>query len=183
MLDRAIFLFDGPNFYKNLRTSSINRGHLDFMKLAQKLAGPRHIVGVVYFTSPTDQLSDTENYANQQRFFAAIQKTGVDLRLGKLVMRSKLCPLCEQYFKFKTEKSVDVQIALEIALGAADDKWDTAYVATCDSDIIPAIEFARNKGKKVFLMLPDRAPCHSVGNACNTSIKITQNIINASQAF
>lgn len=181
--DRAIFLFDGPNFYKNLRTSGINRGHLDFMKLAQKLAGPREVVDVVFFTSPTDQLSDAENYANQQRFFAAIQKAGVDLRLGKLVMRSKQCPICEKYFKFKIEKSVDVQLALEIALGAADDKWDAAYVATCDSDIIPAIEFARSKGKKVFLMLPDKAPCHSVGTACNTSIKITQQIVNESQAF
>lgn len=105
------------------------------------------------------------------------------MRLGKLVMRSKQCPICEKYFKFKIEKSVDVQLALEIALGAADDKWDATYVATCDSDIIPAIEFARSKGKKVFLMLPDKAPCHSVGTACNTSIKITQQIVNESQAF
>lgn len=182
MADRAAFLFDGPNFYKNLKYSGIDRGHLDFMRLAQRLAGPREIVSVVFFTSPTDQLSDAENYANQQRFFAALQKSGVDLRLGKLVMRSKQCPLCEQFFRFKTEKSVDVQLALEIALGAADDRWDTAYIATCDSDIIPAIDFARSKGKKVFLMLPCNARCHSVGTACNTSIKITQQIVDESQA-
>ena len=74
-------------------------------------------------------------------------------------------------------------LALEIALGAAGDKWDTAYVATCDSDIIPAIDFARSQGKKVFLLLPDGANCYSVGRACDASIKITQQTINDSQAF
>ena len=183
MENRAVFLIDGPNFYKNLRRCGLERGHLDFTRLAENLSGPRTVAGVVFFTSPTDRESDAENYANQQRFFAALQKSGVDLRLGKLVVRNKVCPLCDQSFKFKTEKSVDVQLALEIALGAAGDKWDTAYVATCDSDIIPAIDFARSQGKKVFLLLPDGANCYSVGRACDASIKITQQTINERQAF
>ncbi len=183
MENRAIFLIDGPNFYKNLRFCALERGHLDFMRLAENLSGPRKVVGVVFFTSPTDRASDADNYANQQRFFAALQKSGVDLRLGKIVVRNKVCPLCDQSFQFKTEKSVDVQLALEIALGAAGDKWDTAYVATCDSDIIPAIDFARSQGKKVFLLLPDGANCYSVGRACDASITITQKTLNGSQAF
>jgi Uncharacterized conserved protein len=183
MEDRAIFLVDGPNFYRNLRSCGLERGHLDFMKLADILSGPRKVTGVVFFTSPTDQAADASNYANQQRFFAALQNSGVDLRLGKIVMRNKVCPLCNQSFEFKTEKSVDVQLALEVALGAAKDSWDTAYVATCDSDIIPAIDFARSQGKKIFLLLPDGANCYSVGRACDASITITQKTLNDSQAF
>ena len=79
MENRAVFLIDGPNFYKNLRRCGLERGHLDFTRLAENLSGPRTVAGVVFFTSPTDRESDAENYANQQRFFAALQKSGVQI--------------------------------------------------------------------------------------------------------
>ena len=153
------------------------------MKLAHNLAGPREIISVVFFTSPTDRKTDAVNYANQQRFFEAIKKTGVILRLGKLVSNERKCPQCKKASSFKSEKSVDVQLAMELTVGAIEDKWDVAYLATCDSDIIPAINFARDRDKKVFLLIPDGARCHSVSIACNTGIKITQERIDACQAF
>ena len=64
MENRAVFLIDGPNFYKNLRRCGLERGHLDFTRLAENLSGPRTVAGVVFFTSPTDRESDAENYAN-----------------------------------------------------------------------------------------------------------------------
>lgn len=180
---RAIFLFDGPNFYKNLKHSKLVRGTLDFSKLATELAGPRKIVEVMFFTSPTDRENEPINYANQQKFFVALTESGVSLALGKLVNRGKKCPLCEREFSFKTEKSVDVQIALALALGAAEDKWDVAYLASCDSDLIPAIEYVQSKGKKVFLIFPDGSKCYSVGEACDASIPIKQDKIDRCQAY
>lgn len=182
MTERAFFFFDGPNFYKNIRNCALEKGHLDFMALAKKLAGPRTLLGVRYFTSPTDSVTDRVNYSEQQRFFANIQNSGVELCLGKLVSRKMHCHLCSKTFFYKTEKSVDVQLAMSLALGAVEDKWDVAYLASCDSDLIPAIEYVRSKGKKVFLLLPDGAKCFSVGNACSCTIKITQDTLNAAQA-
>lgn len=180
--ERAVFLFDGPNFYKNLKQANLSKGHLDFLAFARNLCGPRKLSDVIFFTSPTDSVHDAENYVKQQKFFAAIQQSGVILRLGKLVHRKNKCPLCNKEFSFKTEKSVDVQIAIEIVLGAVEDKWDVLYLASCDSDLIPAINYARSKDKKVFLLLPDGARCHGVGNACNTTIRITQDTLDAAQA-
>ncbi len=180
--NRAVFLFDGPNFYRNLRSVGIERGNLDFKKFAAYFAGQcRTVTDIVYFTSPTDQRTDTANYAKQQRFFAALQNAGITLRLGKLMQQHQICQHCGNTQVIKKEKSLDVQLALAIALGAANNEWDTAYIITCDSDLIPAIEHARNLGKKVFLLLPSGAKCYHVGNACNATLPITQEIINKCQ--
>lgn len=47
------------------------------------------------------------------------------------------------------EKGIDVQIALDIAIGAWDDSYDVAVVASADSDLVPALEAALTKGKRV----------------------------------
>lgn len=181
MPDRAIFLFDGPNFYKNLKQADLLKWPIDYQKLAHKLAGPRAIIDIIYFTSPTDSVTDATNYANQQRFLAAMRTNGITIKLGKLVKRKQFCPLCNRNFNLKVEKSVDVQLAMEIILGAAENRWDTAYIATCDSDLIPAIAYARSKNKKIFLLLPTGAKCYAVGQTCDSTIEISQTTVKSCQ--
>lgn len=182
MAERAVFLFDGPNIYKNLKLCGLNKGRLNYRKLAENIAAPLEITEVLFFTSTSDSVTDYDNYVAQQRFFSALQASGVELRLGRLVHRVSTCPHCGHRNSFKTEKSVDVQIALELALGAAEDRWDTAYLASCDADLIPAITFARCRGKQVRLLLPSNAPCHGVGHACSEVIPLEQEDLDAAQA-
>jgi hypothetical protein len=54
----------------------------------------RTIVDVVVFTSPVDQSTDAVNYKSQQKFFAALTKSGVTLRTGNLVSRRVSCRNC-----------------------------------------------------------------------------------------
>ena len=179
-IDRALFLFDGPNFYKNLIASKLQRGHLDFYKLASNLALARQVVDVVLFTSPTDQRTDPINYANQQKFFTNVKSSGVTLKLGTLTWKKTECPQCNFISYVKVEKSVDVQIALDIVLRL--DEFDTLYLASCDSDLIPAITFAKLQGKKVFMLLPDKAKGYAVSGACDATIPIKQKTLDAAQA-
>lgn len=179
---RALFLFDGPNFYKNMRSAGLQKGHLDYRILASNLAGPRLMAGVIFFTSPTDQITDPVNYANQLRFLERLKTSGVTLKLGKLVQRNKVCPSCNSTTIIKVEKSLDVQIAMEIVLGCVEDRYDILYLATCDSDLVPAIEFVRSKGKDVFLLWPEGSPCHSVSRACRVTIPIKQATLDAAQS-
>ncbi|WP_428115456.1 NYN domain-containing protein [Candidatus Poriferisodalis sp.] len=44
---------------------------------------------------------------------------------------------------------VDVLLALHLALGARDDRYDVAVVVSADSDLLPAIEEAVRLGKRV----------------------------------
>ena len=47
------------------------------------------------------------------------------------------------------EKGIDVVMALDIAIGARDDRYDVAVVMSADSDLAPAIEAALDAGKRV----------------------------------
>ena len=162
------------------------------MRLANNLAMDRKIVDVVYFTSPTDQMTDAANYQNQQRFFAALKDSGVTLKLGKLVRRHLRCKDCEDEplcckrcgtaQTIKIEKSVDVQIVVDMIVGAMNDLFDVVYLASCDSDLIPAISHIRGLGKSVFMLLPHGAKGYAVSRACNTTIPITQDKIFAAQS-
>lgn len=181
MSDRAIFLFDGPNFYKNMKHAGIERGHLSFSTLARNLAGPRTITDIIFFTSPTDSQTDAQNYANQQRFFAALQNDGIILKLGHLVNKTSECPSCAYTSHYKTEKSVDVQLAMHLTIGCCENMWDVAYLASCDTDLVPAVDYVRSKGKKVFLLLPSGARCYNMSKACSATIPITQDKIDAAQ--
>ena len=47
------------------------------------------------------------------------------------------------------EKGIDVLIALDIALGALDDRYDIAVLVSADTDLVPAIEVALDAGRRV----------------------------------
>lgn len=47
------------------------------------------------------------------------------------------------------EKGVDVQIAIDLVIGAVEDSYDVAIVVSSDTDLIPAIKYVRLKGKTV----------------------------------
>ena len=47
------------------------------------------------------------------------------------------------------EKGIDVLIALDIALGARDGRYDVAVVVSADTDLVPALEVALAAGRQV----------------------------------
>ncbi|MCY3861548.1 MAG: NYN domain-containing protein [bacterium] len=47
------------------------------------------------------------------------------------------------------EKGVDVMMALDISIGARNDVYDVAIIASSDSDFVPALEDAVHVGKRV----------------------------------
>jgi uncharacterized LabA/DUF88 family protein len=47
------------------------------------------------------------------------------------------------------EQGTDVKIAVDIIVGAIDNQYDTAILVSSDTDLIPAIQYIRYKGKKL----------------------------------
>ena len=47
------------------------------------------------------------------------------------------------------EKGVDVQIAVDLLIGAYEDLYDTAILVSSDTDLIPALAKAREMKKKI----------------------------------
>ena len=46
------------------------------------------------------------------------------------------------------EKGIDVKLATDLIVGAIDNKYDTAVIVSSDTDLVPAIDWIRNRMKK-----------------------------------
>lgn len=66
------------------------------------------------------------------------------------------------------EKGVDVKLALDVAIGAADDLYDTAIIISSDTDLVPAVKYARYKKKNVEYVGFAGAPSFGMIKECSS---------------
>lgn len=139
----AIFI-DGGNFYRKIRQDDlIPKGiKFDYVKFAKFLAQGRGVslksyyIGIVRNHDKTAKSQDMVR--NQQKLLSALENDGYQIKRGKIVYDNKI-----------REKGVDVQIAIDLVIGAVEDSYDTAIIVSSDTDLIPAIKYIRSKGKTV----------------------------------
>src|SRR3989344_8717073 len=145
--NRSIVFIDGNNFYYKIKDVISNRTEilrlLDFqyrsfaqnlVSLTQKdsvLADIRYYVGSVKRQAGPDKEKSEKLYANQQKFIAKLQQQKIAVILGNLIQHPD---------KSFHEKGVDVRIAVEMIRLAREDKYDTAYLLSSDTDLVPAVE-------------------------------------------
>lgn len=60
------------------------------------------------------------------------------------------------------EKGVDVHIAADLLRGAYKDTYDTAILVSSDTDLIPAIQYVREEGKKLEYIGFAHRPSHGL---------------------
>lgn len=141
-LERAILLIDGSNFYHKLRDIGLQKLDFNYSRFARFLAGSRQLIQATYFVGEvrTDGTPLSQKlYNNQQRLIAALKKHGVRYQFGYLLKSSG------QYH----EKGVDVYIAVPILVAAYEDLAERLLLVSSDTDLIPAITKAQEKGKVV----------------------------------
>lgn len=141
--ERAIVLLDGSNFYFKLRDLKLHR-LLDFhfSNFAQTLIGQRQLMKAGYYIGKvrTDgTITGQMMHADQQRLFAHLKKHGFFYSLGYLLKADG---------KYQ-EKGVDVQIAVDLLVAAYENRCVRVYLVSSDTDLIPAIQKAQEKGKAV----------------------------------
>ena len=113
-----------PNYYKCLR--------IDYEEMVDNLVGSRRLVNAYIF----DGIS-AENPNENVRFYDKLRSQGFIVLTTPNSMYDS------------GQKGVDVNLAINIVEGAILDKYDTAIVVSEDKDFVPAIEMARNRGKRV----------------------------------
>ncbi len=105
---------------------SINAGYYAALSLLGKMIFfGSWSVSMVMFSKVSEAYALNKNYKN-------ILKKGI----------SKI-----QYERLR-EKGIDVKLATDLIVGAIDDKYDVAVVVSSDADIIPAIDWIRNRTHK-----------------------------------
>ena len=139
----AIFI-DGGNFYRKIRQDDlIPKGtKFDYVKFAEFLAQGRSVLSKSYYIGIVrnhDKTAKSQDMVrNQQKLLSALENDGYQIKRGKIVYDNKI-----------REKGVDVQIAIDLVIGAAENSYDTAIIVSSDTDLIPAIKYIRSKGKTV----------------------------------
>jgi len=144
--ERVFIIIDGNNFYHRLKeTFSPEAKLLDFhyqdfanwLARGRKIIKKKYCVGVV--RAKPDDKKGQQMRINQQKLFAKLRKDGWILEYGYLLNADG---------KYH-EKGVDVQIAVDLLIGAYEDLYDTAVLVSSDTDLIPALIKAREMKKKI----------------------------------
>jgi len=141
----AVYI-DGSNFYKYLKDKEIDfpKGiKFQFNNFVNYLIKDRECVSKRYYIGIARNLDNTEKsrriVRGQQKFLSEIENNGFTIKRGRIM-----------YDKGRIrEKGTDVKIAVDIIIGAVDGLYDTAILISSDTDIIPAINYIRYRGKRL----------------------------------
>lgn len=163
----VIVYIDGFNLYYGLHAKPQWKRYywLDFVRLFdQFMSSNQELIAVKYFSA---LVSDMEKKDRQKKLFAANQENPrFQLTLGKYLKKKIKCPNCLTRFKTYEEKETDVRLATQIVSDALQHKCDIAIIVSADSDMIPAVEIAKQAGIQVAVFFP---PSHLSSDLANQS--------------
>lgn len=204
-MERVQIFIDGGNFYHLvLKKLNIKEANFSFENFAKFIAdnriitdkGKRYYVGTIreLLNNPKTKIS----MAHQLSFLARLRNNNWQTKTSKLRFREEKVMIDErtvhyqeilnkgikqiEYCRFR-EKGIDVKIATDLIIGALDNQYDTAIIASSDTDLVPAIDLVRNRFKKRveyvgFSILDEVSPTKSVKPSSTLIIKTdTQRIL------
>ncbi len=141
--ERCIILIDGSNFYFKLRDLGLHQLlTFDFARFIKLLCTQRQIIQVIYYVGAvrTDGTERVQRmFIQQRKLLAHLRKHSVTYSLGYLMKTDGALQ----------EKGVDVNIAVDMLVAAYEDRCDRIILVSSDTDLIPAIKKAQQKGKIV----------------------------------
>ena len=163
MTERVAIFIDGSNFYFKLK--ELNIGHLlnlDLGKFAKFIARNRKIVKKCYFIGKVRQDGTPKSerlFDGQQKLLGRLKNAGYTYKLGYLLK------IDGKYH----EKGVDVQIAVDMLEAAYEDLCDRIILISSDTDLGPAIQKAKAKGKIVEYVGFSHKPSVAMVSFCSES--------------
>jgi len=143
MRERVFIIIDGNNFYHRLKELKFKELlKFDYKKFTQFLARQREVVLQKYYIGAIRAEKNNPKsfilWKNQRKLLGKLQKQGWQIGLGHMLKS-------DGYH----EKGVDVLMAVDLLIGAYEDKYDTVILVSSDTDLIPAIVKVRSMKKKV----------------------------------
>jgi len=141
--ERVAILVDGSNMYHYIKGLGLHpKIQFDYKKFGEFLAGDRKIVSATYYIGKVraDKGESSQRLrSNQQRLIAWLKRCGWSIEFGHMLKNKGVFH----------EKGVDVHIAADLLRGAYGDFYDTAILVSSDTDLVPAIRYLREEGKKL----------------------------------
>lgn len=169
---KNLIIFDGSNFYHGSKkiAPKIHLTEFNHRKLAEVIIGGNcdkieYCVGEIRWEEHSEK--SQRLYANQQSLFYNLEKQDIEIKKGYM-LRSR--------FSYH-EKGVDVRIALDILLGAIKDTYDSCYLVSSDTDLIPAITEARKLGKQIIYVGFENFISKALSYHADRTILITKKLL------
>ena len=75
------------------------------------------------------------------------------------------------------EKGVDVQIAVDIVRGAIKNEYNTCYLISSDTDLLPAIQNAKDEGKKIIYVGFENFISRALSKNCSSYVTLKKDQI------
>lgn len=163
---RVNVYIDGFNFYYGLKNKHWKKYYwLDIVKFYELFMKPNQILNNVYYCTavPTDK----SQKKRQAEFFKANKlNPKFNLIYGKFLEKEVI--FGGKKYKTYEEKQTDINIAINLIRNIHNNSCDTSIIVSADSDLIPAIELAKeiDPNHKIFFHFPPER--HSV-NLTNKS--------------
>ena len=169
---RCIVIIDGSNFYFKLKDLKLqNLCGLDFSGFIRIMAGKHKVISAAYYVGKirTDGSTKTQRLFNdQRRLFTHLKKHGIKYSLGYLMKSSG---------KFH-EKGVDVKIAVDMLVAVYENLCERIILVSSDTDLLPAIIKAKEKGKVVEYIGFSHKPSLAMVANCTESRLLKKDDIN-----
>ena len=155
MSERMTVFIDYQNTYMGARELFFNRsgpsqnGQFDPLALAERIRVARnaHIATelkeVRVYRGLPDGRRDSRGYAAGSRQKAKWESDGINV-LTRPLRYPRNYPT-----EKPQEKGVDVHLAIDFISLAINDEYDVGVLISCDTDLRPALEFARARGRKI----------------------------------
>lgn len=166
--ENCLILIDGSNFYFKLRELNVHRLlNLDFLAFIRFLANDLHINNCYYYVGAikTDGSTHTQTIFDAQRkLLAHLRSSGIIYKLGFLLENNGIFH----------EKGVDVNIAVDMVVATYENLCDRIILVSSDTDLLPAIKVAQEKGTTVEYVVFEHAPSVAMLNNCNHAQLLTK---------
>jgi len=191
---RVIAYIDGFNlFYSSLKGTK--NKWLDLVSLCEALVNSnQELIAVKYFSAQIGSYHTKPEKALRQKIYLEALQTSpkIEIRLGYFSVHKTKMPLAEDFDKgilslvevIKTEeKRTDVNLAVQMAVDAVQDKFDYAMLFSNDSDMSYSIQIAvKDCKKKVGLYIARDAISYKVlkENTCYIR-RLTQTLLASHQ--
>lgn len=160
-IGKAVFFVDGFNLYHSLNDNPAHRNYrkykwLDLDKLCRCfITKTGTIVKIFFFTTYV-----TWNPSKVQRhkaYIKALEQVKVIPVFGKFKHKTIRCMAkCKQEFVKPVEKQTDVNISITMLKEAMIGTYDTAFIVSGDSDLVPAIQGVKDvfPEKQIIVVIP-----------------------------
>lgn len=154
-MKNAISYIDGFNLYHSIKDLKCYE-YLKWQNLAilpkRFLSKNDNLLSVNFFTAYPTWKQDS--YARHRVYVRILQDLGINVVFGNFKIKDVFCDKCKQKIKKHEEKQTDVNIATQILRDIYEKKPDIIQIISGDTDLIPPIKVAKEKGINIQVVIP-----------------------------